>query len=152
MVDAGRWLPGEGEAFAAGVTDALAFLHEVGPRPPSTRIDATVCYDDPCHLVHGQKVADAPRHLLQAIPGLRLVPHEDPTSCCGAAGIYNLTHAAMSDAVAQRKLSALAAADPDLIATGNPGCLMQLRSGVERMGLRSQVVHPVELLARAYGV
>jgi len=150
MRDAGRWLGAEGEALAAGAIDVSAFLAREGLRPMSGRIQARVCYDDPCHLVHGQKVSDAPRRLLEQIPGVTLVPHDDPASCCGAAGIYNLTHPAMSQAVLERKLRSLAAADPDLIATGNPGCLMQLRSGAARAGLRAEIVHPVELLARAY--
>jgi glycolate oxidase iron-sulfur subunit len=148
--EARRWLGAEGEALAAGAIDVSAFLAREGLRPPGGRVEARVCYDDPCHLVHGQKVADAPRRLLAQIPGLVLVPHDDPSSCCGAAGIYNLTHPEMSRAVLARKLRSLAAADPDLIATGNPGCMMQLASGAAQAGLRAQVVHPVELLARAY--
>ena len=150
MRDAGRWLGAEGEALAAGSIDVSAFLAREGLRPTLGRIQARVCYDDPCHLVHGQKVAEAPRRLLEQIPGLELIAHDDPASCCGAAGIYNLTHHAMSEAVLARKLRALEAADPDLIATGNPGCLMQLRSGAARARMRAEVVHPVELLARAY--
>jgi glycolate oxidase iron-sulfur subunit len=99
--------------------------------------------------VHGQGVRDAPRRLLAQIEGLDLVAHDDPTSCCGAAGIYNLTHGEMSRAVLARKMDALAEVDPDWIATGNPGCLMQLRAGVAQRGLRAQVVHPVELIDRA---
>jgi glycolate oxidase iron-sulfur subunit len=148
--DAERWLGAEGAQLAAGAIDVASFLVREGLRPMAGRVEARVCYDDPCHLVHAQKVAEAPRQLLAQIPGLRLVPHEDPASCCGAAGIYNLTHREMSHAVLERKLRSLAAADPDLIATGNPGCLMQLRSGAARAGLRAQVVHPIELLARAY--
>ena len=148
--DAARWLGAEGEALAAGAIDASAFLMREGLRPVGGRCDARVCYDDPCHLVHAQKISDAPRRLLEQIPGLVLVPHDDPASCCGAAGIYNLTHREMSRAVLERKLHALAAADPDVIATGNPGCLMQLRSGVARAGLRAEVLHPLEILARAY--
>jgi len=72
-----------------------------GARPTPLR----VCYDDPCHLIHGQRVADAPRTLLRAIPGLELVSHDDPGSCCGAAGIYNLTHREMSAAVLERNLT-----------------------------------------------
>jgi glycolate oxidase iron-sulfur subunit len=148
--EAGHWLPGEGEPLAAKVRDVCELLDAVGLRPPTRRVEGTVCYDDPCHLVHGQGVRDAPRRLLAQIEGLRLVPHDDPTSCCGAAGIYNLTHRAMSNAVLARKIAALAAADPDWIATGNPGCLMQLEAGARRAGLRARVVHPVELLARSY--
>lgn len=148
--EVGEWLPGRGEAFAASVRDVAEFLDSQGLREPDLRIDARVCYDDPCHLIHGQRVEAAPRRLLAAIPGLELVPHADPGDCCGAAGIYNLTHRDMSLAVLERKLDALVAVDPDFIATGNPGCLMQLRNGVRGAGLAAEVVHPVELLDRAY--
>jgi glycolate oxidase iron-sulfur subunit len=100
--------------------------------------------------VHGQGVADAPRRLLARIPGLTLEAHDDPASCCGAAGIYNITHPEMSRAVLDRKLAALAAAAPDIITSGNPGCLMQLESGARRIGLAARVVHPIVLLDEAY--
>jgi glycolate oxidase iron-sulfur subunit len=148
--DLGDWLPGEGEPLAGRVRDVCEWLDAVGLRAPLGRFDARVCYDDPCHLVHGQKVSAAPRQLLERIPGLTLVAHDDPTSCCGAAGIYNITHREMSRAVLERKLRTLAAADPDVIATGNPGCLMQLRAGVSRAGLRAEVLHPLSVLSRAY--
>jgi glycolate oxidase iron-sulfur subunit len=151
MREAEQWLPGEGRGFAASVRDVCELLDEAGLRAPSGRVAGTVCYDDPCHLVHGQGVRDAPRRLLAQVPGLALVAHDDPGSCCGAAGIYNLTHGAMSRAVLARKIASLAAADPDWVATGNPGCLMQLRSGAAAAGLRARVVHPVELLDRSYG-
>ena len=148
--DAGHWLHDEGEPLAAKARDVSEWLDEMGLRPPPGRVDARVCYDDPCHLVHGQKVSAAPRRLLAAIPGLELVPHADPGACCGAAGTYNLTQPAMSHAVLERKLDSLAAADPDLVATGNPGCLMQLRAGLAARGMRAQAVHPIDLLDRAY--
>jgi Fe-S oxidoreductase len=150
MREAHQWLPGEAEQFAATVRDPAEFLDEVGLRPPDGRIDARVCYDDPCHLVHGQRVQEAPRRLLSQIPGVSLVSHDDPTGCCGAAGIYNLTHPEMSQAVLERKLRSLSAADPDVVASGNPGCLIQLRSGAARAGLRARVLHPIELLDQAY--
>jgi glycolate oxidase iron-sulfur subunit len=149
--EVGHWLPATGALLAKKVRDISEFLDQVGLRPPPSRVEARVCYDDPCHLVHGQRVQDAPRRLLAQIAGLTLVAHDDPTSCCGAAGIYNLTHPEMSSAVLERKMLALAAADPDMIATGNPGCIMQLRAGVAKRGLRAQVLHPIELLDRAYG-
>jgi glycolate oxidase iron-sulfur subunit len=150
--DAGHWLPAGGKSFAAKARDVCEWLDEVGLRAPTGRIDARVCYDDPCHLVHGQKVSAAPRHLLEAIPGLELVPHADPGACCGAAGTYNLTHPEMSRAVLERKLDSLAAADPDLVVTGNPGCLMQLRAGLAARGLRAEAVHPIDLLDHAYSM
>jgi len=149
--EAEDWLPGQGAPLAARVRDVCAFLADAGWRGPAGRLAARVCYDDPCHLVHGQGVQEAPRRLLAAIEGLELVAHDDPTSCCGAAGIYNLTHPVMAGAVLDRKMDALAAADPDYVATGNPGCLMQLAAGARARGLRARVVHPVELLDRAAG-
>jgi glycolate oxidase iron-sulfur subunit len=146
-----RWLPQQAEAFAASVRDICEFLEAEGIEPPSGRLAARVCYDDPCHLVHGQGVEAAPRRLLEMIPGLELVDHDDPTGCCGAAGIYNLTHREMSREVLERKMRALAAADPDVIASGNPGCLIQLHAGARRWGLRARVIHPIELLAESYG-
>jgi len=150
MREAGHWLPGEGDALAARVRDVCELLDEVGLRAPTGRVPLRVCYDDPCHLVHGQRVEAAPRRLLAQIPGLELVAHANPTRCCGAAGTYNLTHPEMAKSVLRDKMDSLAAADPDAIATGNPGCLMQLASGAKERGLRAQLVHPVELLDRAY--
>jgi glycolate oxidase iron-sulfur subunit len=147
--DLGDWLPGEGEPLAARVRDVCEWLDAVGLRAALGSYEARVCYDDPCHLVHGQRVGAAPRRLLAAVPGLSLVPHEDPGACCGAAGTYNLTQPAMSRAVLARKVASLAAADPDVVATGNPGCLMQLRAGLAAAGLRARVVHPVEILDAA---
>lgn len=146
---AGHWIS-DGAALAGRVRDVAEFLVERGFEAPAGRLEARVCYDDPCHLLHGQGVADAPRRLLESIPGVELVAHDDAAACCGAAGIYNLTHREMSEAVLARKLEALAAADPDVIATGNPGCLMQIARGAAERGLRARVAHPVELLAEAY--
>ncbi len=145
----GDWLGADGGALSQRVRDVCELLDEVGLEVPLGRVEARVCYDDPCHLVHGQGVREAPRRLLAAIPGVELVEHDDPTGCCGAAGTYNLTQPAMSRAVLARKMDALAAADPDVVASGNPGCLMQLRAGVMQRGLRARVAHPVELLDAA---
>jgi len=148
--DAAHWLPGVAESLAASIRDVSEFLAEVGLRAPRARLDLRVCYDDPCHLVHGQGVAAAPRELLRAIPGVTLVDHAEPGACCGAAGTYNLTQPAMSNAVLARKLDALEAAAPDVVATGNPGCLLQLRAGARSRGLDFRVEHPMALLDAAY--
>jgi glycolate oxidase iron-sulfur subunit len=150
MKETGDWLGERAEPFASKTRDILEFLDEVGLRPPTRRLPLRVCYDDPCHLIHAQRVADAPRRVLAAIPGLEIVPHRDPGRCCGAAGIYNLTHPEMSAAVLEPKIASLAEAAPDVIATGNPGCLMQIRAGSRQAGLDAEVLHPVELLERAY--
>ena len=145
----GDWLGPAGRGLAGRVRDVCEFLDEVGVRGPLAPLAGTLCYDDPCHLVHGQRVEAAPRRVLAQIPQLRLVPHREASACCGAAGIYNLTHREMSAQVLARKMDALAEVDPDWIATGNPGCLMQIAAGARSRGLRAQVVHPVELLDRS---
>jgi len=148
--EADQWLPGRGDVLSRQVRDVCEWLDEVGLRAPEGKLPGRACYDDPCHLVHAQGVRAAPRHLLSAIEGLELVPHADAESCCGAAGTYNLLNPEMASEVLRPKLDALEAAGPDWIVSGNPGCLLQLRSGAEGRGLGAQVVHPVELLDRAY--
>lgn len=149
MRDVERWLPEEGTSLGARVRDVCEWLAAVGVTAPLGPVDARVCYDDPCHLLHGQRVGRAPRQLLRQIPGIEWVEHADPGACCGAAGTYNMTQPEMSRAVLERKLESFAAVTPDIIVTGNPGCLMQLRMGVARIGLRSEVLHPVTLFERA---
>ncbi|MCP5058972.1 MAG: (Fe-S)-binding protein [bacterium] len=144
-----HWLGEEGAPLAGQVRDICEFLDQVGLRGTPRSLARRVVYDDPCHLVHGQGVTGAPRRLLESIPELELVAHDDPASCCGAAGIYNLTQPEMSAAVLARKLDALEAAQPEVIATGNPGCLMQLEAGVRSRGLNIRLAHPIELLAEA---
>ncbi len=144
-----HWLGRAAEPLAARVRDVCEFLDEVGLRGELGPVPLRVAYDDPCHLVHAQGVAAAPRRLLRAVPELELVEHDDATACCGAAGIYNLTHPGMSREVLDRKLDALEAVAPDAVATGNPGCLMQLRAGAAMRGHGWEIVHPMELLARS---
>jgi glycolate oxidase iron-sulfur subunit len=146
-----HWLPDSGAALAGRVRDVCEWLDAVGLRAPTTAVPARVAYDDPCHLVHGQRVSEAPRRLLAAIPELEVVAHADASACCGAAGTYSLLQPEMSAAVLDAKMDALAAASPELVATGNPGCMLQLRAGAEARGLPLRVVHPVELLDAAYG-
>jgi glycolate oxidase iron-sulfur subunit len=149
MREAESWIGASGAKLAGGVRDVLEFLDEVGADLRYAPMPRRVCYDDPCHLVHAQKIAAAPRRLLAAIPGLELVAHRDPEACCGAAGIYNLTQPVMSQAVLQPKLDALVEAAPDLVATANPGCAMQIAAGLAGRGLTTPVVHPIELLEEA---
>jgi glycolate oxidase iron-sulfur subunit len=126
------------------------FLADVGLRETPHPLPLRVAYDDPCHLLHGQRVAAAPRALLRAIPGLELVDLPGCRDCCGAAGIYNLTQPAMSARLLERKVQAIRDTAPQAVATGNPGCLLQIGAGVREAGLPVEVVHPIELLARAY--
>jgi glycolate oxidase iron-sulfur subunit len=139
------------QAFAARVVDISALLVREGFEAPTSKLaPMRVAYDAPCHLFHAQKVKNEPREILRSIPGVELVEHHESERCCGSAGIYNVTHYAMSMEVLEGKMREIAKVRPDIIATGNPGCHIQLSEGVRRYGLRARVVHPVVLLDRAY--
>lgn len=140
-------------AFSQRVTDVSAFLAQRGCRPPAAgprEKPLRVVYDAPCHLFHAQQVREEPLRILRSLPGVELVTVRDPERCCGSAGIYNVTRHDTSMAVLDRKMANIAPAKPDLIATGNIGCQLQLAEGVRRAGLDAEVAHPVELLADAY--
>ncbi len=109
----------------------------------------TVSYDAPCHLQHGQRVSVQPEALLRAIPDIVMVPLTDSDQCCGSAGIYNLLEPAVSDAVLAPKLTHIAETACELVATGNPGCHMQIGAGLLLAESTTRVMHPVELLDRA---
>ena len=133
-------------AFSARVTDVSQFLANVGlTARPAQRV-SKVAYDDPCHLCHGQGVRTEPRALLGQVPGLQLVPHRDPEDCCGSAGIYNLLQPELASEIGRRKADALMRSGADVVATGNPGCMLQIRAHLQQAGSAMQVVHPVELL------
>jgi glycolate oxidase iron-sulfur subunit len=135
-------------ALAARVRDVTELLaeHLPGPRQP---LDITVTYHEPCHLAHGQRVREAPRTLLRAIPGLRLVELAESDLCCGSAGVYNLMEPEIATKLLVRKLDRIAATGADTVVTGNPGCLLQLRRGLADRGLAIRACHPVEILAQA---
>ena len=138
-------------AFSAKVRDVSELLAAAGPKG-GARLPVQVAYDAPCHLLHGQRVATQPLAVLAAIPGLELVPLTDSDQCCGSAGIYNLVEPEVSDRVLASKLANIAAAGAAVVATGNPGCLMQIGAGVLRAGRATRVRHPVELLDESYAV
>lgn len=141
------------EAFSRRVTDVSAFLCRTGYRAPAAgpREDPLrVVYDAPCHLFHAQQVREEPLRILRSLPGVELLAVRDPERCCGSAGIYNVTRHDSSMAVLDRKMANIAPTRPDLIATGNIGCQLQLAEGARRAGLDAEVSHPVELLADAY--
>ena len=109
-----------------------------------------VTYHESCHLCHGQKISAQPRSLLRAIPGVRLVELPEAAWCCGSAGIYNLTQPEMAGQLLQRKVNHIVTTRAQVVATGNPGCLLQLINGCRDRGLELRVAHPVTLLAEAY--
>jgi glycolate oxidase iron-sulfur subunit len=117
-------------------------------RDPSRPLRVT--YHDACHLAHAQRVREAPRRLLRALPGVELVPLPNADWCCGSAGVYNLTHPDMANAQLEGKLAAVASVDPDVVVASNPGCLLHMRRGAAASGLGARFVHLVELLGEAY--
>ena len=139
-------------AFSSRVRDVSEVLTSAPLRAPLHAVPLRVAYDDPCHLLHGQKIREQPRALLRQIPELHLLEVPESDWCCGSAGIYNLQYPETAQALLDRKMAHLASVQPQLIVTGNPGCILQLRQGVARHGLTAEVLHPVEVLARAYGV
>jgi glycolate oxidase iron-sulfur subunit len=136
--------------FSAKVRDLSEFLAAGGIRRPEGELAARVTYDAPCHLIHAQRIVTPPLELLQAIPGLQYRPLAGAENCCGGAGIYNLQHPELSAEILSGKLENIKRTGADLVATANPGCIMQIGAGARLAGLSVSVVHPVELLDAAY--
>jgi len=134
-------------AFSAKVRDVSQLLTELGPpRAKRYLLKARVAYHDACHLAHGQGVRAEPRALLQAIPGIEVVSPAEPDICCGSAGIYNLVQPGPAADLGERKARNLAALSPDMIATANPGCTLQIAAAARRLGHNWPVFHPIELI------
>jgi glycolate oxidase iron-sulfur subunit len=133
------------------VKDIHEWLETIGIElPPRGQPDRVVTYHESCHLAHGQKITLQPRRLLAAIPGLKLVELPESSWCCGSAGIYNLIQPEMAGELLNRKLRHVRSTGATIVATGNPGCLLQLINGARAQGLHLRVVHPITLLAEAY--
>jgi glycolate dehydrogenase iron-sulfur subunit len=148
LADDPEWA-GRAARFAAKVRDVTETLARLPPQAPRHDIHARVAYHDACHLAHAQGVRDQPRALLQTIPGLTVVPLQEPDICCGSAGIFNLVQPEMAAALGQRKAAHIADAEVDLVVTSNPGCILQIRAALRPAGRAPQVIHVVELLDRA---
>lgn len=138
----------EAHAFSKLVKDVSEILAGLQPIRPLKPLEKTLCYDAPCHLMHAQKIAAQPVAILQRIPGIKWVPLPDADFCCGAAGIYNLTQPEMAEKILARKIEAIKGTGAELVTTGNPGCLMQIRNGCKAAGLTCEVLHPMEIIAR----
>ncbi len=137
--------------FAAKVRDVSEFLVEAGIHRPGGRIERLVAYDAPCHLIHAQRITQAPVDVLRAIPGVTLVPLRGFETCCGGAGIYNLQHPQLSADILSDKIASIKESGADTLASANPGCIMQIGAGLLLDGIEIEVVHPIELLDSAYG-
>jgi len=149
LADDPQWAE-RARAFVARVRDVTELLVELGPpRAARHRMDLRVAYHDACHLAHAQGIRAQPRELLRQIPGIELVPFEEGELCCGSAGIYNLVEPEPARQLGRRKLRNISDARPDVIATGNPGCTLQLLSVAAEEGNPVRVVHPIELIDEA---
>ncbi|HVE39492.1 MAG TPA: (Fe-S)-binding protein [Planctomycetota bacterium] len=138
------------EEFGKKIRDISEFLVEIGYTPPQGKLEGKVAYDEPCHLLHAQKISAAPKKILSEVPGIERVALEEAEACCGSAGIYSFTQPKLSKDVLARKIEQIKKSGCDTLVTGNPGCILQLRCGVKEAGLPVKVMHPVELLAKAY--
>jgi glycolate oxidase iron-sulfur subunit len=140
---------GRARQFADKVRDISEFLAEIGIRPPEGKVETRVTYHDPCHLCRAQGIRAQPREMLLAA-GVELVEMEGADACCGSAGTQLITHYHTSVGILECKMDNLAATEAEIVASGCPGCQMQLSLGVKRRGLNAKVVHPSQLLAQAY--
>jgi Fe-S oxidoreductase len=134
-------------AMTVDVTELLAALPLV---PPKTGLSLRVTYQDSCHLAHAQRITRAPRQVLAAIPGLELVEMKDSAHCCGAGGAYNMLQPKLSERVLAAKMENVADTRADVVATANPGCMLQLGKGLRERSLGGRVCHVVDLLDEAY--
>jgi glycolate oxidase iron-sulfur subunit len=148
LADDPRWAE-RAARVSAKVRDVTELLAAAGPRAGAP-LPLRVTYDAPCHLLHAQRLANPPLAVLRAIPELTLIPLTDAEQCCGAAGIYNLVEPDTSNAVLAPKLRHIASTGADWVATGNPGCLMQIGAGLRRARARARTVHPIDLLDASY--
>jgi len=135
-------------AFSARVRDVTEYLAELGAEVPA-RFDATVAYQDPCHLAHAQRIREQPRRLLAGVEGCESIETAGADICCGAAGIYSLVEPGMSAQLRARKAEQFRLHRPNVVATANPGCQMQYEAAVREAGIKARVMHIIEMLDEA---
>jgi len=129
--------------------DVSELLAEAGVRRGAS-VPRRVTYDAACHLCHAQRLREAPRAMLEAIPDLDLLPLQGEDDCCGGAGIYGMTHPELGEQIGSDKVSAVIDTGADVVATANPGCIMQIGAGLMLRGSQIRALHPVELLDESY--
>ena len=134
------------------VKDLTEWLVEVGLPPAQREVKVRVTYQDACHLAHAQRIRKQPRDLIRALPGIELVEMRHPEICCGAAGLYSTLEPRMSSTILREKTDDVLSTRADLVVTANPGCQMQLSTGIRSRGSNVRVEHVAELLVRAYTV
>jgi len=139
------------QAFADRVRDVNELLAELEPQAVRHPLDARVAYHDACHLAHAQRIRAQPRALLRAIPGLELLEIPDGDQCCGSAGTYNLFQPESSREIGERKVDNVLRVRPDIVASANPGCTLQMQAVARARGERLAAAHPIEILDASIG-
>ncbi len=134
------------KAFSASVRDISELLAELTPVAPRHAINLRVAYHDACHLAHAQGVRRQPREVLRTIPGIELTDIPEAEICCGSAGTYNLLEPETANQLGERKARNILSMQPDMIATANPGCLLQIKASLNRLGTPIPSLHPVQLV------
>lgn len=132
------------------VKDLTEFLVSIDFKKPSRAFNKRVAYHDACHLAHAQRITTEPRAILETIPGIDLVDLPEASWCCGSAGIYNVVHYDDSMQLLSRKMSNVASTRAELIVANNPGCIAQMKHGLDLFGCTGEIIHLATLLNRAY--
>jgi len=137
------------KSFSMRVKDISEFLATIEPPSQLHPLDEKITYHDACHLCHSQKITAEPRKVLKQIPDIKLIELQESTWCCGSAGIYNVTRHDDAEKILERKMKNLEDTGADIVVTGNPGCIGQLKYGIEKHGLQMQVMHTVSLVKKS---
>ncbi len=140
----------EGRVFSEKVIDVMALLAKRPLAEPLDPVSDRVTYHAACHLHHAQRVQQEPYEVLKQIPGLTLIPLTEAEMCCGSAGVYNLAHPDLSLAILQEKMGHVEKTQADIVLAANPGCMLQLETGIAQSSIAMDVMHPIEILAKAY--
>ena len=138
------------EALSSKTKDVMEFLYDIGLQGKLQGLNLRVTYQDACHLGHAQRIKSQPRQVMEQIPGLEFAEMPESDVCCGSAGIYNLVQPEMSRSLLERKINNLRALEVDYLVAGNPGCLLQIKKGIDKYGLGIRTAHPIELLDWSY--
>lgn len=149
LFPAGDTMQESAAQFADKVRDVAEFLAELGMTAPLGALPLRVTFQDSCHLAHGQKIREAPRQIIRAIPGIEFSEMRLADQCCGSAGVYNVTQTGASLDLLAQKMACAADSKAQVIVTSNPGCMLQLQAGAAIHGTGQEVLHVVELLDRS---
>ncbi|MBM3846484.1 MAG: 4Fe-4S dicluster domain-containing protein [Verrucomicrobia bacterium] len=150
LVLRGTPLEDKARCFGKRVKDVSSFLHELGLVPPKCSWPIRVAYHDACHLANAQGVRDEPRSLLRSIPGLELQEISGGEFCCGSAGSYNLDEPQVAQSLGASKARAIIDTRAEIVASGNIGCLAQIRMHLEQQGSAVPARHSMQVLRDAY--